>query len=201
MVGYGVQKKREITGSIAKIESKDIGDRLSTSFESVLAGQAPGVSVTTGSGMAGSSSVVRVRGVASINASGDPLYVIDGIPITNDIFGLGGRTGGMNVNPLSSINTNEIESIEVLKDASATGIYGSRGANGVVIITTKKAKGNKLKLEFNTRQSISNPTKKVNMTNSAQWLQLYQEARENDGNTGVHTKVAWRDDLGGCSKK
>jgi TonB-dependent SusC/RagA subfamily outer membrane receptor len=141
VVGYGVQKKREITGSIAKIDSKDIGDRLSTSFESVLAGQAPGVSVTTGSGMAGAGSVVRVRGVASINSAGDPLYVVDGIPITNDIFGLGGRTGGMNINPLSSINTNDIESIEILKDASATGIYGSRGANGVVLITTKKAKG------------------------------------------------------------
>lgn len=189
VVGYGVQKKREITGSIAKIESKDIADRLSTSFESVLAGQAPGVSVTTGSGMAGAGSVVRVRGVASINSAGDPLYVVDGIPITNDIFGLGGRTGGMNINPLSSINTKDIESIEVLKDASATGIYGSRGANGVIIITTKKAKGNKLKLEFSTKQSVSNPTKKVDMTNSAEWLQLYQEAWENDGNTGIPQKL------------
>ena len=189
IVGYGFQKKREITGSIAKIDSKDIGDKLSSSFESVLAGQAPGVSVTTGSGMAGAGSVVRVRGVASINSAGDPLYVVDGIPITNDIFGLGGRTGGMNINPLSSINTNDIESIEVLKDASATGIYGSRGANGVVIITTKKAKGKELKLEFSTKQSFSNPTKKVNMTNSAEWLQLYQEAWENDGNTGIPQKL------------
>lgn len=187
IVGYGIQKKREITGSIAKIDSKDIGDKLSSSFESVLAGQASGVSVTTGSGMAGAGSVVRVRGVASINSAGDPLYVVDGIPITNDIFGLGGRTGGMNINPLSSINTNDIESIEVLKDASATGIYGSRGANGVIIITTKKAKGKELKFEFSSKQSFSNPTKKVNMTNSAEWLQLYQEAWENDGNTGIPT--------------
>ena len=185
VVGYGIQKKREITGSIAKIESKDIGDKLTSSFESVMAGQAAGVSVTTGSGMAGSSSIVRVRGVASINSAGDPLYVVDGIPITNDIFGLGGRTGGMNVNPLSSINPNDIESLEILKDASATGIYGSRGANGVVIITTKKAKGKDLKLEFSTKQSFSTPTKKANMTNSAEWLQLYKEAWENDGNTGV----------------
>ncbi len=185
VVGYGIQKKREIVGSIAKIESQDITDKLTSSFEGVLAGQAPGVSVTTGSGMAGSSAIVRVRGVASINSAGDPLYVVDGIPITNDIFGLGGRTGGMNINPLSSINPNDIESIEVLKDASATGIYGSRGANGVVIITTKKAKGNDVKVEFSTKQSFSNPTKKVNMTNSAEWLQLYQEAWENDGNTGI----------------
>jgi TonB-dependent SusC/RagA subfamily outer membrane receptor len=185
VVGYGIQKKREITGSIAKIDSRDIGDKLSSSFESVMAGQAPGVSVTTGSGMAGASSIVRVRGVASINSAGDPLYVVDGIPITNDIFGLGGRTGGMNLNPLSSINPNDIESMEILKDASATGIYGSRGANGVVIITTKKAKGKDLKIEFSTKQSFSTPTKKVNMTNATEWLQLYQEAWENDGNTGI----------------
>ncbi|MCK3685942.1 TonB-dependent receptor [Maribellus sp. YY47] len=187
VVGYGIQKKREIVGSIAKVESEDIGNKLTSSFEGVLAGQASGVSVTTGSGMAGSSAIVRVRGVASINSAGDPLYVVDGIPITNDIFGLGGRTGGMNVNPLSSINANDIESIEVLKDASATGIYGSRGANGVILITTKKAKGNEVKVEFSTKQSISNPTKKVNMTNSAEWLQLYKEAWENDGNTGIPT--------------
>lgn len=187
VVGYGIQRKREITGSIAKIDSRNIEDKLASSFEGTLAGQASGVSVTTGSGMAGSGSIIRVRGVASINSAGDPLYVVDGIPITNDIFGLGGRTGGMNLNPLSSINPNNIESIEILKDASATGIYGSRGANGVVIITTKKAKGNDLKVEFSTKQSISNPTKKVNMTNSAEWLQLYQEAWENDGKTGVPT--------------
>lgn len=185
VVGYGLQKKREITGSIAQIGSKEIGDKLSSSFESVLSGQASGVNVTSGSGMAGAGSIVRVRGVASINSAGDPLYVVDGIPITNDIFGLGGRTGGMNVNPLSSINTNDIESIEVLKDASATGIYGSRGSNGVIIITTKKAKGKELKFEFSSKQSFSSPTKKVNMTNSAEWLQLYQEAWENDGNTGI----------------
>jgi TonB-linked SusC/RagA family outer membrane protein len=187
VVGYGIQKKREITGSIAKVDSKDIVTKMTSSFEGVLAGQAPGVSVTTGSGMAGSGAIVRVRGVASINSAGDPLYVVDGIPITNDIFGLGGRTGGMNLNPLSSIDPNDIESIEVLKDASATGIYGSRGANGVVIITTKKAKGNALKIDFNTKLSVSGPTKKVNMTNSAEWLQLYQEAWENDGNTGIPT--------------
>jgi len=185
VVGYGIQKKREITGSIAKIESRDISTKLSSSFESVMAGQAAGVSVTTGSGMAGNSSIVRVRGVASINSAGDPLYVVDGIPITNDIFGLGGRTGGMDLNPLASIDPNDIESIEILKDASATGIYGSRGANGVIIITTKRAKGSTLKVDFSTKQSMSTPTKKVNMTNASQWLQLYQEAWENDGNTGV----------------
>ncbi|MDP4204518.1 MAG: TonB-dependent receptor [Bacteroidota bacterium] len=187
VVGYGIQKKREITGSIAKVESNQIANKITPSFESALAGQAAGVNVTTGSGMAGSGSVIRIRGISSISSGGDPLYVVDGIPITNDIFGLGGRTGGMNVNPLASINANDIESIEVLKDASAAGIYGSRGANGVVIVTTKHGKSKQLTVDFSTRQSISNPDKKVNMCNAQEWLQLYQEAWENDGNTGIPT--------------
>ncbi len=185
IVGYGVQKKREITGSISKVESKQITEKIAPSFESALQGQAAGVSVTTGSGMAGSPSVIRIRGIASIGAGGDPLYVVDGIPITQDIFGLGGRIGGMNVNPLASINPNDIESVEILKDAAATGIYGSRGANGVIIITTKRSKKNALKLNFSSKHSISNPSKKPNMMNSSEWLQMYQEAWENDGHTGV----------------
>ena len=185
VIGYGVQTKKEITGSIAKVEAEELSKKIAPSFEAALQGQAAGVSVTTGSGMAGSSSIVRVRGIASINASGDPLYVVDGIPITQDIFGIGGRTGGMNVNPLSTINPNDIENIQILKDAAATGIYGSRGANGVVLITTKRSKGKKLRIDFSTKQSISGPTQKVDMTNTAQWLQLYKEAWENDGNTGI----------------
>lgn len=194
VVGYGVQRKSEITGSIAKVSGKSITERISPSFESALTGQAAGVYVTTGSGMAGSGAQIRVRGIASIGAGGDPLYVIDGIPISNDIFGLGvnnGRTGGMNVNPLSSINPSDIESIEILKDAAATGIYGSRGSNGVVLITTKRAKkgmpGHKgtFGVDFSTQLSISNPTKKVKMLNSAEYLALRQEAWENDGNVGA----------------
>ncbi len=185
VVGYGIQKKREITGSIAKVENSKITDKIVPSFESALQGQAAGVSVTTGSGMAGSGSVVRIRGISSINAGGDPLYVIDGIPVTNDMFGLGGRTGGMNINPLAAINPNDIASVEVLKDAAAAGIYGSRGANGVILVTTRKGKVQKLSVNFNTKHSISNPAKKMNMTNAAEWLQLYKEAWENDGNTGI----------------
>jgi len=183
VVGYGVQRKREVTGSVVSLSSKDITDIPTPSFENAIQGKATGVQVTTGSGIAGSGSVVRVRGVASISAGGDPLYVVDGIPITQDYF-LDGNRGGFNTNPLASINPNDIESIEILKDASATGIYGSRGSNGVVLITTKRGKKG-LQYNFSTRVGITNPTAKPNMMNASQYLQMYEEAWVNDGNIGA----------------
>ena len=139
VVGYGVQRKKEVTGSIATIDSKEITAVQTPSFEAALQGQAAGVQVTQGSGMAGSASIVRIRGLSSISAGGDPLYVVDGIPITQDYFA-GGNSGAMNRNPLASLNPNDIKDIQVLKDAAATGIYGSRGANGVILITTKRGR-------------------------------------------------------------
>ncbi|MCZ4409177.1 SusC/RagA family TonB-linked outer membrane protein [Cryomorphaceae bacterium 1068] len=184
VVGYGVQRKREVTGSIEKVGSKELTDIPTPSFEAALQGKAAGVQVTQGSGLAGSASVIRVRGVASISASGDPLYVVDGIPITQDYF-LNGNRGGMNNNPLATINPNDIESVEILKDAAATGIYGSRGANGVILITTKSGSGSGWDFNLNTRHGISLPTARPNMLNSSEWLQLNQEAWENDGNVGL----------------
>ena len=184
-IGYGVQNKRDVVGSISKVGSEDIAGKQIVSFEQALQGQAAGVSVTQGTGMAGSGSVVRIRGMASINASGDPLYVVDGIPISQDMFGLNATTWGMNPNPLSSINPNDIESIEVLKDAAASGIYGSRGSNGVIIITTKKAKGTQLEINFSTKHGLSTPANNPNVVGTENWMQMYQEAWENDGNTGV----------------
>lgn len=128
---------------------------------------------------------MRVRGVASISAGGDPLYVVDGIPITQDNF-LDGNRGAFNTNPLAAINPADIESIEVLKDAAATAIYGSRGSNGVVLITTKRGKRNSgLSFTFNSRTGLATPTAKPNMLNSEQYLQLYEEAWVNDGNVGT----------------
>lgn len=184
VVGYGVQRRREVTGAITKVEGKTITDIPTPSFEAGLQGKAAGVQVTTGSGLAGSGSVVRIRGIASISAAGDPLYVVDGIPITQDYF-LNGNRGAMNNNPLATINPNDIESIEILKDAAATGIYGSRGANGVILITTKRGSGKGWSFNMNTRHGVSMPTARPNMLNSQQYLQLYQEAWENDGNVGL----------------
>ena len=183
VVGYGVQRKREVTGAIEKIDSKTVTSMPTPSFESTLQGQAAGVQVSQGSGAAGAGSLIRVRGIASVSAGGDPLYVVDGIPITQDYF-LRGNSGALNNNPLASINPNDIESVEILKDAAATGIYGSRGANGVILITTKRGSQKGTKFEFSTRHGIATPASLPNMLNTEQYLQLRQEAWENDGGTG-----------------
>lgn len=183
VVGYGVQRQREVTGTISKIEGNTVRELPVPSFNAALQGQAAGVQVTTGSGLAGSSSVVRVRGIASISAGGDPLYVVDGIPITQDNF-LNNNEGGMNSNPLSFLNPQDIESVEILKDAASTGIYGSRGSNGVILITTKRGKDQKLRFDFTANSGLSLPTARPDMLNADEFLQLYQEAWENDGNVG-----------------
>ena len=183
VVGYGTQTKREVTGAISKVS----GDRLTSlptpSFEASLQGQAAGVQVTQGSGLAGSGSVIRIRGIGSISAGGDPLYVVDGIPVTSDPFITGNR-GAMNQNPLATINPNDIESVEILKDAGAAGIYGSRGANGVILITTKRGKTGKPKISLSTKYGLSTYANRPKFANGAEWLQLRQEAWTNDGNTG-----------------
>ncbi|GAA0190259.1 TonB-dependent receptor [Fulvivirga kasyanovii] len=184
VVGYGVQTKREVTGSIAKVEGEALTEIAVPSFEAALQGKAAGVQVIQGSGTAGSGSMIRVRGIASLSAGGDPLYVVDGIPITQDYF-LNDNRGAFNNNPLATINPNDIESVEILKDASAAAIYGSRGANGVILITTKRGKTGKPKFEFSTRLGISKPAREVDLLSSEEWLQLRQEAWENDGNVGL----------------
>lgn len=183
VVGYGVQRKREVTGSISKVEGKVLTEMPVPSFEAALQGQAAGVQVSQSSGVAGAGSLIRVRGVASISAGGDPLYVVDGIPITQDYF-LRGNSGAFNNNPLSSLNPNDIESVEILKDAAATGIYGSRGANGVILITTKRGIKSGTQYEFSSRIGVGVPATLPNMLNTREYLGIRQEAWENDGGTG-----------------
>lgn len=183
VVGYGVQRKKEVTGAISTIDSKEITAVQTPSFEAALQGQAAGVQVTQGSGMAGSGSIVRIRGLSSISAGGDPLYVIDGIPITQDYFA-GGNSGAMNRNPLASLNPNDIKDIQVLKDAAATGIYGSRGANGVILITTKRGVKKGIQVSYGSSFGYGEPTARPNMMNTEEYLTIRQEAWENDGGTG-----------------
>lgn len=183
VTGYGTQRKRDLIGTVEKIDNKELMDVVGGSFENVLQGKAPGIQITQTSGVAGSGSVIRIRGVASISAGGDPLIVVDGIPITQDPF-LVGSNNGQNNNPLASINPNDIESVEVLKDASAAAIYGSRGANGVILITTKRGAIGKPQISFTSRIGFSTPTNRLELLNSEEWLQVRQEAWENDGNVG-----------------
>lgn len=189
VVGYGTQAKREVSGSISTVKGDKIMAVPTPSFEAALQGQAAGVQVIQGSGIAGSGSVIRIRGIASVSANGDPLYVVDGIPITANNFlqEANWQNGAMNNNPLSAINPNDIESIEILKDASASGIYGSRGSNGVILITTKRGKNRTGKpvFEFSANVGTSSPVAKPNLYNSKQWLAVRQEAWELDGNTGA----------------
>ncbi len=147
VVGYGVQNRRDVTGSIARIDNSVLSTVPVGSFDAALQGRAAGVQVIQSTGMAGSGAQIRIRGTGSITAGGEPLYVMDGIPIPN----VAGTYGANNVNPLASINTNDIESIEILKDASAAAIYGSRGANGVVLITTKRGQKGKPRINFASR--------------------------------------------------
>lgn len=187
VVGYGVQRKREVTGNISSVSGERLLETVTPSFEAALQGQAAGVSVIQGSGLAGSGSVIRIRGASSISAGSEPLYVIDGIPLAVDNFLSENNfeNGAFNNNPLASLNPNDIESIEVLKDAAAAGIYGSRGTNGVILITTKKAKSNKLQIDFSTRVATSEAAAKPDFLNGEEWLQLRQEAWEHDGRTGT----------------
>jgi len=183
VVGYGVQRKKDVTGAISRVSGEKLNSIPVPSFEAALQGKAPGVQVIQGNGLAGSGSVIRVRGVGSISASGDPLYVIDGIPIVSDPF-LRGNSGAMNQNPLSSLNPSDIESVEILKDAGATGIYGSRGANGVILITTKRGKSGKPSITYSNRLGFSQAAIRPHFVNGPEWLQLRQEAWVNSGHTG-----------------
>lgn len=186
VIGYGTQRRREVTGAISKVSADQLTVAPVPSFEAALEGKAPGVQVISGNGLAGSGSVIRVRGIGSISASGDPLFVVDGVPIITDPF-IRGNSGAMNQNPLSSINPNDIESVEILKDAGATGIYGSRGANGVILITTKRGKSGKPTFTYSNKIGATTYAQKPDFVNGPEWLQLRQEAWVNSGHTGNAT--------------
>lgn len=153
VIGYGSVEKKDLTGSIVSVNSKDFQSGNVNTPEQLVLGKVAGVQITPNGGSPGSGSTIRIRGGASLNASNDPLIVIDGVPVSND--GIAGAA-----NPLNLINPNDIENVTILKDASATAIYGSRASNGVIIITTKKAKGSdKISVEFNTVNSLSTVAK------------------------------------------
>lgn len=175
VTGYGSQLKRTLTGNIAKIKSKDIQDVPVSSVDQALQGKAAGVQINGGSGKVGQASQIRIRGQSSVSASNEPLFVVDGVPITNNNLSVeGGAT-----NPLTDININDIESLEILKDASAAAIYGARGANGVILITTKRGKSGKTTVSFGAQYGNSKPTRKVEFLNTQQYIDYYLKAAAN----------------------
>lgn len=161
-VGYGTMRKSDITGSVSSIKSDDILKSRSTSFLGGIQGQLAGVRINSSSGEPGASSTITIRGANSVHGSSNPLFVIDGMPIELNTDEMAGATIGdaQRYDPLSEINPSDIESVEILKDASATAIYGSRGANGVVIVTTKSGGGVQLKLDYDGYVGISMQNKR-----------------------------------------
>ncbi len=179
VIGYGTTTQRNSTGTVSSISSKDIADQPINDPLSALQGRIPGLVVNNNNGYAGSDFTVRLRGVNSISSGSDPLYIVDGVPfISKPINQFTGANG--NQSPLSGINPNDIERIDVLKDADATAIYGSRGANGVILITTKKGKAGNSNVDLTIYSGISKVSRKVKMLNTQQYLEMRREAFAND---------------------
>ena len=167
VVGYGTSRKKDLTGAVTTINSKDFQTGVISTPEQLIAGKVPGVSIISNSGQPGAGSTIRIRGGSSLSASNNPLIVIDGVPLDNDAV-----SGASN--PLSFINPNDIESFTVLKDASASAIYGTRASNGVIIITTKKGKG-AMKINFSSVNSVSTLVKKVSVLSADQLRTIVNE--------------------------
>jgi len=195
VIGYGTQRKRELTGSVVTVTSKDFQQGAITTPEQLIAGKVAGVSVTSNGGSPGAGSVIRIRGGASLNASNDPLIVIDGVPLSgNNIYGAS--------NPLSLINPNDIETFTVLKDAAATAIYGSRASNGVILITTRKGASGKPVFSFTTQVSAATLAKRMDVQSAADFRK-YVDSLGGGTFDNVHTyksllgssSTDWQDEI------
>ena len=183
VTAYGTVKKSSFTGAISTVKSEKLENKPVASLDQALQGNVAGMVSTSGSGQPGADSRVVIRGRGSITASTDPLYVVDGVPITiGDWSATSGSADYSNPNSLSSlINPNDIESIMVLKDAAATSIYGSRASNGVILITTKKGKQGKPQFTINAQGGVASRAKKFDMLNTEQYIELNTEAMKNSG--------------------
>lgn len=187
VVGYGTQKKSDLTGSVASLP-KAVLALPTVSFDNLLQGAVSGIAVTQSSSQPGSTATIRVRGGNSISFGNEPLYVVDGfIVYNNNDYTNTGAANGASINALSTINPSDIESVEILKDASATAIYGSRGANGVVLITTRRGKRGSSDVNYSTyvgQQKISNT---LPLLNASQWASLVNDINASDGNAMTFT--------------
>ena len=178
VVGYGTKLKRDVTGSITKVGSKEIANTPTTSFESAIQGRASGVLVSQQNGKVGQGINIRIRGSSSVNAGNEPLYVIDGIPVVSGDL----SSNGAATDALADLNMNDIETLDILKDASAAAIYGSQGSNGVVMITTKKGKAGTSKIEAGYFTGTQKPTRKMEFLNSKQYVDYFTQAAKGAAN-------------------
>jgi TonB-linked SusC/RagA family outer membrane protein len=181
VVGYGSQIKEKVTGNISSVKASDFETVPVNSFEQAVQGRAAGVFINADNGKLGGGITVRVRGTSSITASAQPLYVIDGIPVTT----INLSNNGSETNPLADINPDDIESIDILKDASASAIYGARGANGVVLITTKSGAAGATKIDVSYKVSTREPTNTKEWLNGEEYIELFDEAFVNSSSDGT----------------
>lgn len=190
VIGYGVRKKDDLTGSVSSVGEKDFNKGVISSPEELVNGKIAGVQIVNSGGSPTSGATIRVRGGASLNASNDPLIVIDGVPME-----VGGSVSGSG-NFLSLINPNDIENMTILKDASSTAIYGSRASNGVIIITTKKGKGDGIKISFQTTNSVSTKTKTSDMLSTDEFIGIVNElGTEHQKSLLGDTRTDWNDQI------
>lgn len=200
VVGYGTMKKSDLTGSVTSLKSETIALGFSQSPDVALRGKTAGVQIINNSGQPGAGAIVRIRGNSSILGSNDPLYVVDGVPL--DGGGSADGLQGVGVSPLTTINPSDIESMEVLKDASATAIYGSRGANGVVMITTKRGKEGAFTANLNITSGFQQVENRIRLTTPEQWAELWNESMDyKNGGMGKYdinnlpARTNWQDEL------
>jgi TonB-linked SusC/RagA family outer membrane protein len=188
VVGYGTQSKADLTGSVTQISGSTVANQPVTSFEQAIQGRTPGVVINQGSGKLGQGINIQVRGTSSVTASNRPLYVIDGVPIT---FQDQSQAGDEPLNPLADLNPNDIESISILKDASASAIYGSRASNGVVLITTKKGRQGQTKVTAGYYYGTSAPTRLRQFLNADEYKTLLGESMTNAGIIGPNARTQY----------
>ena len=190
VIGYGTARKSDLTGSVATVKSKDFNKGLVSSPEQLINGKISGVQIMSNSGSASAGSTIRVRGGASLNASNDPLIVLDGVPLEQ------GGISGNSSNFLSMINPSDIESMTVLKDASSTAIYGSRASNGVIIITTKKGQQGAVKVNFNTTNSLQTRAQMVDMLSRAEFVNVINQFGTDNQKSLLGTaNTDWNDEV------
>ena len=187
IVGYGTQAKAEVTSAIASVSSEEIKDMPLVGLDQALQGRAAGVQVTNNSGAPGGGVTIRIRGTSSLGAGNEPLYVVDGVPINNTQT-FNQQTGEERINGMSNINPADIESIEILKDAASTSIYGARAANGVVLINTKRGKAGKAQINLNTWYGFSQVTNRYDLLGASDFAVLVNEGLASVGEAPVFTQ-------------
>jgi TonB-linked SusC/RagA family outer membrane protein len=187
VIGYGTQDRSQVTGAVTTLQGSEIQNQPVAGIDAALQGRAPGVQVTQNSGEPGNGISVRIRGAASITASNQPLYVVDGVPIQNDTVSQLNPSGGQKPTAVTGIDPNEIESITILKDAASAAIYGSRAANGVVMITTKRGVAGKARFSIDATTGIQNAATRLKLLNTQQYVTFMNEASQNDGEGDLFT--------------